>query len=247
MAPPQTRTRPQLSEVRDHEVIDLTSDDYGPALPTNAPLGNASRGPRFGHNIIDITEESSPEVQFLSSRRLPVPQHQTSQTLTPRSPTQIEMDVEMELEITGSAPVPQTNNSINNSGPMSADYRSRFDNFALRVLSRAAGAGNARLVAAAAAMDFIAPILDFQTVGFEMGMHREETASPVSIYQAPPAPPEGFTRSAEEGDVLVCPNCGDELCSGEAESKKQVWIVKGCGHVRDSVLLLVALYANTNL
>jgi hypothetical protein len=88
-------------------------------------------------------------------------------------------------------------------------------------------------------MDFMAPILDFETVAFDMGLQREETASPVS-YEAPSAPPNGFTRSAEEADVLVCPNCGDELCSGEAELKKQVWIVKGCGHVRDSASLLVA-------
>jgi len=76
---------------------------------------------------------------------------------------------------------------------------------------------------------FIPPTLDFDVVGFDMGLDRGETASPA--YQAPAPAPEGFTRSPKEEDVLVCPNCGDELCTGKGDLKQQVWIVKGCGHV----------------
>ncbi|KAF1847263.1 uncharacterized protein K460DRAFT_363363 [Cucurbitaria berberidis CBS 394.84] len=80
---------------------------------------------------------------------------------------------------------------------------------------------------------FMAPTLDFEMVGFDIGMpgaHAQDPPVPPT-YDAPEKAPEGFTRSPEEKDVLVCPNCGDELCTGDEEVKRQVWIVKGCGHV----------------
>lgn len=80
---------------------------------------------------------------------------------------------------------------------------------------------------------FAAPgLLDFQLVGFQLG--NEEPPPPAApTYQAPPAAPEGFTRSPTEDEgPLICPNCEDELCVGEDEVKRQVWIVKACGHVR---------------
>jgi hypothetical protein len=66
-------------------------------------------------------------------------------------------------------------------------------------------------------------------LGFDMGDDRADTASPPII--PPSAAPEGFTRSPAEGDELVCPNCEEELCIGNSDLKKQVWIVKACGHV----------------
>ena len=49
---------------------------------------------------------------------------------------------------------------------------------------------------------------------------------------SPPSPPrEGFTRSPKEDDVIVCPNCDDELGTGDTDLKRSVWFVKGCGHV----------------
>ncbi|KAI9813564.1 MAG: hypothetical protein M1826_002477 [Phylliscum demangeonii] len=41
----------------------------------------------------------------------------------------------------------------------------------------------------------------------------------------------GYTRTPTEQDMVVCPNCGDELTTGETEGKRQVWFVKACGHV----------------
>lgn len=76
---------------------------------------------------------------------------------------------------------------------------------------------------------FNAPNLDFEVVGFDLGQQRQRTVTPT--YEAPQAAPEGFTRSPAEDDVLVCPNCGDELCVGDTDLKRQVWILKGCGHV----------------
>lgn len=74
--------------------------------------------------------------------------------------------------------------------------------------------------------------LDFEMVGFHYGPPEGRAAEPLPpTYEAPVKAPTGFTRSPDEKDVLVCPHCGDELCTGQDEVKKQVWIAKGCGHV----------------
>ncbi len=80
---------------------------------------------------------------------------------------------------------------------------------------------------------FMAPRLDFDMVAFDLGIPGGRAAEPPPpTYDAPRKAPEGFTRSPEEKDVLVCPNCEHELCCGPDDVKKQVWIVKSCGHVR---------------
>jgi hypothetical protein len=79
---------------------------------------------------------------------------------------------------------------------------------------------------------FMAPVMDWDMVGFDMGMAGARAPDPPPpTYEAPPKAPAGFTRGPEEKDVLVCPNCGDELCGSDDEMKNQVWIVKACGHV----------------
>ncbi|EAW13202.1 putative RING finger domain protein [Aspergillus clavatus NRRL 1] len=49
-------------------------------------------------------------------------------------------------------------------------------------------------------------------------------------YKPPSPAPEGFTRTAGEDDVVVCPNCDEELGTGD-ERKQQIWVSKPCGHV----------------
>ena len=74
--------------------------------------------------------------------------------------------------------------------------------------------------------------MDFRMAGFDLGFDmgdRADTASPPIV--PPCAAPEGFTRSPAEGDDLICPNCEEELCKGDSDLKKQVWIAKACGHV----------------
>jgi hypothetical protein len=50
-------------------------------------------------------------------------------------------------------------------------------------------------------------------------------------FDPPPAPRAGFTRAPRPADLLVCPNCDDELSVGDSERKRAVWVVKSCGHV----------------
>jgi hypothetical protein len=80
--------------------------------------------------------------------------------------------------------------------------------------------------------DFRLPTgMDYSVQGFHLGFANSQEREETPTYDAPAAAPEGFTRSPQEGDVLVCPNCDDELCVGDDDKKKQVWIVRGCGHV----------------
>lgn len=77
--------------------------------------------------------------------------------------------------------------------------------------------------------------LDFVTQGFRMGDAdgARQTQPPLPTYDAPSPPRPGYTRSPEEEDVLVCPNCEDELGLGKDDVKRQVWVIKACGHVRE--------------
>ena len=75
--------------------------------------------------------------------------------------------------------------------------------------------------------------MDVQTVGFDWDYpNRQPPQVPrLPTYDAPKSPRAGFKRSPGEDDVLVCPNCDDELGTGDGEVKRQVWVVKACGHV----------------
>ncbi|KAL9606803.1 MAG: hypothetical protein Q9179_000011 [Wetmoreana sp. 5 TL-2023] len=77
--------------------------------------------------------------------------------------------------------------------------------------------------------------LDFVAQGFQMGDVRQ-TQPALPTYEAPSPPRSGFTRSPKEEDALVCPNCAEELGVGIDESKRQVWVIKACGHVRSTVV-----------
>lgn len=70
----------------------------------------------------------------------------------------------------------------------------------------------------------------YDAVGFTLGedVVRARESSP---YVAPSEPESGCVRSPAEDEVVCCPFCGDELASSDDEFKKQVWVIKACGHV----------------
>ncbi|KAI9842158.1 MAG: hypothetical protein M1837_007445 [Sclerophora amabilis] len=70
--------------------------------------------------------------------------------------------------------------------------------------------------------------LDYTNAALDMG---EAPPRPRPTYDPPAPAREGFTRSPDEDDIMMCPNCEDELGSGDTEEKRSVWFVKGCGHV----------------
>lgn len=71
--------------------------------------------------------------------------------------------------------------------------------------------------------------LDFGATAFDLGLGGNPPPPPK--YEPPPSPAKGFTRSPGEQDVVVCPNCGNELAVNSDEKKAEVWIIKKCGHV----------------
>ena len=80
--------------------------------------------------------------------------------------------------------------------------------------------------------NFNPPDLDFDAVGFELQTNDQTQPPPAHpTYEAPPPPGEGFTRSPEEDDTVICPNCDNELGQGNDEIKRQIWVIRSCGHV----------------
>lgn len=78
--------------------------------------------------------------------------------------------------------------------------------------------------------------LNFIAQGFAMGPGAQAAGNararpPPPTYDPPSPPRAGYTRDPKEDDILLCPNCDQELGVGEDEIKKQVWVIKKCGHV----------------
>ena len=198
----------------DVEVIDLDAEDH--VTPLHQP---PEENPRM-HG------RSSPEVQFLSSRPLsparrrvpPIPaapfhQHDTEINVPGGDifPTDLDQLLEDVRIISEQAIRPQARRgqSLN---------RGVFTHFRQARMRRPPAPPRGAILQ----ID-----MDFRLPAFDMGMEDPEVAT----YNPPPDPPEGFTASPEEDDVLLCPNCDRELCTGETELDQQVWVLKGCGHV----------------
>jgi hypothetical protein len=286
------------------DVIDLTGDETGsittPPVPmsvqvndspspplqqTHSRFGQATRGPRFPQEIIDLSEEStdtaqasprhnaspisqqadsgtSPEVQFVRERQLRLP---PPPPLPPGLPlfssatfntTFNTIDLETgddDVEITGERHLPQPRNHHHPSFETASALRRAngvIDALVRHTRIRLGEGRSMHIIHAPrprtrghpSTTQFVAPDLDFGMASFDLGYDRGSTASPP--VPPPPAAPEGFTRSPAEDDVLLCPNCDDELCVGDSESKRQVWIVKGCGHVSTCLLEAEDRFAN---
>lgn len=197
-----------------------------------------------------ILEPSSPDIQFVSARRLDPPRRNDSDG--------------DEVQFVRAQPLSEYERLIREHAAQQAELdrviavlgRHRHQHSHFRHLREEIDRANAHIHRAQAAMHrpgpvppprlrraghirmgvagagpgmFIAPNLNFGEVGFDLGLAQAEPPPPT--YEAPAPAPEGFTRSPEESDALVCPNCDEELCKGDDEVKKQVWIAKQCGHV----------------
>lgn len=199
-------------------------------------------------------EPGSPEIEFISARPLDPHQRRPSWS-RPGNRNADEVEFVREQALPEDEVRRRTNRSLDHAlnllGIMHGDFnhlRAQVDRFHDQLIEDAAGrpgrgpiapprVGSSRRGPRPGHVHvgaFVAPALDFGMIGFDMmgmGGARAAEPQPPPTYDAPPKAPEGFTRSPVEEDVLACPNCGDELCVGKDDAKKQVWIVKGCGHV----------------
>jgi hypothetical protein len=227
------------------DVIDLTEDDTEPAQePPQEARHRARRQPRFGRNIMDVidleAEETqapppplSPEIQFVSSRPI-------SPARRPNRPTyeirdEDENEVEFVSENRRARPMMRTHDEIvrdlHRRDQRHRETEAMMNQFLQRALPPRAPPRARR---GGVHTGFMPPHrMQYAMAAFDLGyLHDEEDIlPPAPTYNAPAEAPEGFTRSPQEEGALICPNCEDELCVGESERKKQVWIVKSCGHV----------------
>lgn len=236
------------------DVIDLTEDRSSPAEAQSFPPGYsiyearipAQRPPRFDREIISIDDQdddvvgvraSSPEIQFLTSRPLSRSLSATRHVRHTRHPAARRQLVgiqaarppvrrpQVALHITG-APTEAGGNQ-NPGWP--------FQPLATRVNTNHITRPHEEVLwddvsvgdhfAMPAHLDYFAPAFNLEHPS------RPQRQPRLPTYNPPPPAKEGFTRSPKEEDVLVCPNCDDELGLGDDEVKRQVWVVKACGHV----------------
>lgn len=201
-------------------VIDLTSDD-APAASTRA-----SRPPRFPREIIDLCEDEppneaappSPEVEVTFARRVP---------RDPRATRFFGEVLDGARRINGG--LPRLNQILNDRTSVRGGRRRSEGRPAhFPHLRRAVGVDPDDILGDHQAPRLMMGLFNYTQPAFDLGNDREPTPA---TYSAPAAAGPGFTRSPDEDDVLVCPNCDAELCAGDEGSlKRQVWIIKSCGH-----------------
>lgn len=242
--------RPIMSQPR-RDVIDLTEDTNSPPHPQTippAPLHEevstaANRPPRFDRNIIHIDDEeaepvitrgASPEIEFLTSR----PRSRSlsaTRRLARRRPA-ITPGTIRRPQVAGRVPAGERNH---NQPPGWADALQAL-HFP-RTFRNDFAHGNEELVGWEGDLGhtfFRAPDinLNFAQAGFNY--EQPTRVQPrLPTYESPPAAQTGFTRSPGEDEILVCPHCDDELGVGPDDVKRQVWVIKACGHVRTRSLL----------
>ena len=248
---------------RDEDVIDLTADDSGyGASQDNAedqrrtrPPPRLPRGMDIVINLDNGDEEwapaaqrpGSPEIEFISSRPLPPRdgeevQFVRSQALSAEEQTRRRNEeLDRALNLIGA----------NDLGNRFTHLQAQINRFHSNIHRTAESIRRTRTpvvpprARGMVHVGFAPPgLLDFGVAAFDLGNGGQHRPAPVPTYSAPPDAPEGFTRSPQEEGELVCPNCEEELCVGGDDQKKQVWIVKACGHVSSTLLENVCDGAN---
>ncbi|KAL8860009.1 MAG: hypothetical protein Q9178_003558 [Gyalolechia marmorata] len=253
------RPAPTVPVPNTQDVIDLT-DDYGPEVHRHARTTNRgntssvgtqadSSRPTFS-DLIDVDEEStratvdsssqSPDLELLEVRSV---RSQNTSDAQPRRPM-------IQVRRQSNLRPPSFNPPITVGGwgalrqhaqghQSNHDTARRFHH----LLHTNHPHPHANVLLMHQGPDIILPgDLDFSTQGFQMGDVTTQQPQPIPpTYDAPTAARKGFTRSPKEDDVLVCPNCEDELGTGIDDSKRQVFVIKACGHVREPLLLLSAI------
>ncbi|GAD93208.1 conserved hypothetical protein [Paecilomyces variotii No. 5] len=246
---PQTRfpgdgfdyRRPVMSSPQQAEdVIDLTNEPDSPPSGRSRHQGSgrpggSSRPPRFGRNImadvVDLEEEpepsaeeeppSSPEVQFVRATVRPQPPPRARSGFMGRSSL---LDI-MRLRSSRLPALLSREEAFRHEVALRARSLARpvphgVDTFWI-------GDAPNEGIDLTIDLDVDVPLgMNYHLAGFTV----ENPSRPVPSYKPPTPPPEGFTRSAQEDEMVVCPNCGDELGIGD-DTKQQIWVAKPCGHV----------------
>ena len=232
-------------------VIDLTEEPPSPVFaprsnvhPLNrrrSPAPRAQRGPRYEREIIDAAveaerpspavdlRESSPEVQFIRAR----PRSQSASGHSNRTSTHASRAPATLRPHPAAPPDPVGGRA------MAIPHLARFmpDVGAFMMRRRFQPRDELLQIDDWPLDNFDPPDLNFGLQGFNLEQPSQPVDRPIRLptYDAPSAPRAGFTRDLKEDDILTCPNCDDELGVADDDVKRQVWIVKSCGHVSSIV------------
>lgn len=259
--PPPARETESVFVVDDHPhtVIDLTVDEPDTPQRTTNNEGRstrATRPPNFDRDIIDVDalpdRPPSPEVEVTFSRPAPPrPRRRSLGGYIPPGIVEPHPDIQdrWTLFFRGAPRNGQGTSGGNGQGdgrasrpyiPSSGEDGTRwYDVFGARHPDRGAVERSASAFIRLNFMDrphpprmsgfvpmvngsFTVPQPDYEEVALR---------DPQPTYDPPEPAREGFTRSPKEGDTIVCPNCDDELGTGDTEEKRSVFFVRGCGHV----------------
>lgn len=226
--------------------------DNGRSSPSRSRASARPRGPRFDRNIINPIEvtadeetidlrESSPEVQFVreqprpASVNRPRPSHPTTQT-SGFDPIRTFVNIRNGRSDVGLAA--NVDNNIGSAGlflppfPRLPPFFAREDAWPRDQLV-AINFNDGHTIHDFDGRDFDSIDMDFTMQGFNLQNPSQpvQQPRPPPTYEKPPPAREGFTRDITGEDMLVCLNCEDELGVGDNDVKRQVWILKACGHV----------------
>ena len=226
--------RPQQNVI-EIEDGDHASDDSGDGIPNESSFD-------VGHMdglSVDISSDAESDIELLYSR----PRDRTQVTITNYARPQVNEQRER-----SDSPVIIQTNTRDEVPP--AEQRAPRTNALTNILAGFAGRHRniERNIRRAIGMDFDdffntdildqqtrnfnRPELNFETVGFELQPNNQtQPPPPRPTYEAPPPPGDGFTRSPKEDDTVICPNCDHELGQGNDEIRRQIWVIRSCGHV----------------
>lgn len=235
----------------EEQVIDLTDEPDHPPQHTSHHRGQQESGdrtstrrhrpPRFGANILDDVvdleegdnDESpgSPEVQFMGGRRNSDVEFVRSTTRSSparhRSIFSRTSDIWDIIPLFSRAPFLPLNRR-----PISRDPTIRIRGPTLNFPQQHPREEETLWINGTGGMDLTIDFPDYPGIGSPFDPRPREPA-----YKPPSPAPEGFTRNIQEHDIVVCPNCEDELGTGD-ECKQQIWVVKQCGHVSALLVML---------
>lgn len=244
----QSQQRPQLEHRTSQTIIDLTDEPEDmPVLPRDR--SRSQRPPQLGRSdavslgeFIDLTDDNGePDIIITGGRQLPLPHPSAARPVYPAR-----RDDSPSLFV----PLPPP--------PINRVFPAPRHGVGLVVSGRVERHAPARIQAAAQyhmaarmgqeIMDHIQALHDEQVMPGLMNYQQHAFADQKPPHVAPPPAREGFTRSPEEEQTIICPSCEKELIQkkdeepvakkgGKAPTKKEreehpFWVLKECGHVR---------------
>ena len=235
-----SQPRNRAASERDHHVHLVSARPSLRPLRERIPRRTAIEAEAEGSNTVDI-RESSPEVEFVSARPRSVSQSDQSRQNRPAQPG----------NVPGRPPSFRTRRG--NLSDTSQMMGLRLPDNMRTAIAGITGPFRFGGFMARSGQEELVTINDLEVEHFEgidmgvgmQGFNLDNPSRPVQqprlpTYEAPPPARSGYTRDLKEEDILVCPNCDDELGVGEEEMKRQVWVIKGCGHVSEYHLMRVS-------